>query len=496
MEGALNQAACSTPWPTFLRIVALPLASALVLLFVSDHARAAYAIAVETNARSVSRVDGKPADIVESATRAPSTSQGDESSSCQPYGRKSSASALANAVELARTENSVSLALTATALANGGHFRTCGTCFASQCIGIEGHDTGSSAVATASGSVLVKFDETTLPGRYRLGLAVSRTGSSASSIVELRNAAGQAMPGAPDGSFLVRGEPGAMYRLVAQTTSESGDSGGCCSTKHDSEVRLALSVERLAEIEATQTPFILGGKFTNGYPQVGLLTLQALDGTISPHCTGTLVGRRTVLTAAHCVADDLKVAIVQSRMRFLLGVSIDDALAERFTVVDASVPSSPPFVYKVIQSGAGSVRTEDDVAIVYLDKESQKVPLLVYRGTTPTYQSLIDSAEPIPFVGFGLYSVEVDGQSGSGAGKKRQAFVPIDSQDKRSFGYALNADGQGVCRGDSGGPALVETPPNGFRVLGITAYGASNCTSGRSMKVDAFVDWIDPRIKN
>lgn len=120
----------------------------------------------------------------------------------------------------------------------------------------------------------------------------------------------------------------------------------------------------------------------------------------------------------------------------------------------------------------------------------------VYRGIAPTLQRLIDDTEPIPFVGFGLYSIEPDGNSGSGAGKKRQAFVKIDSQDKRTFGYALNVSGQGVCRGDSGGPALIETPPNGWRVLGITAYGTANCSRGRSMKVDAFVTWIEPRIKN
>jgi secreted trypsin-like serine protease len=470
--------------------------AALLLLAFTHAASAGFSIVLQTNSRSVTRVDGQPAKIVEDATHSPAASQGNESSACQAYGRQSAASALANATEVARSQNSVGFKLSTAAVANGGHYRTCGACLAQQCIGIEGHDTGSSAEATASASVLVKFDELTLPGRYRLALAISRSGSADGSSVELRDAAGQPMPIEPDGNYIVRGDPGAIYRVVARSKAESGDRGGCCSNRHDSDMRLDMTVDRLAEIEKTLVPFILGGDFTKGYAQVGLLTLQALDGSVSPHCTATLVGKRTVLTAAHCVADDLKLAISQKRMKFLLGTSIDDPSAERFTIVDAPVPSSAPFVYRLVKSASGDITTMDDVAVAYLDRASIVDPLPVYRGSAPTLQSLIDNTEPIPFVGFGFYSIEADGSAGSGAGKKRQAFVKVDSQDKRTFGYALNAAGQGVCRGDSGGPALVETPPHGWRVLGITAYGATNCTNGRSMKVDAFVTWIDPLIKN
>lgn len=467
----------------------------MVLLTSVQTAYAAFFLSVQTNTSALTRVDGQPANIVDQPNRVSAASQGKEESVCQVYGRKSAASAIASAAETGRTPNSVSLALSSTATANGGHYRTCGYCLAQQCVGIQGHDSSANAEATATASVLVKFEEITLPGRYRLTLAVSRSGAINESTVELLDATGKIIPAETDGAYIIEGDPGAIYRVVARTQSMSEDRGSCCSAKRRSDLRFEVKLDRMAEMAGAQVPFILGGKFTTGYPQVGLLTLQALDGSVAAHCTGTLIGQRTVLTAAHCVADDVKSAILQKRMRFLLGTSIDDAKAERFVVAEARIPDKVPFVFKVKKTG-GDITTEDDIALIYLDKRSKSTPLPIYRGAAPTLQSLIDSAEPIPFVGFGLYSIESDGAAGSGAGKKRAAFVEIQSQDKRTFGYSLNANGQGVCRGDSGGPALVETPPQGTRVLGVTAYGAANCTTGRSTRVEAFVDWIDPLIKN
>ena len=75
--------------------------AALLLLAFAHAASAGFSIVLQTNSRSVTRVDGQPAKIVEDATQSPAASQGNESSACQAYGRQSAASALANATEVA-----------------------------------------------------------------------------------------------------------------------------------------------------------------------------------------------------------------------------------------------------------------------------------------------------------------------------------------------------------------------------------------------------------
>src|SRR5262245_32648891 len=57
---------------------------------------------------------------------------------------------------------------------------------------------------------------------------------------------------------------------------------------------------------------IVNGLATHGFPSVGNLLYGSVTAPISddnqqPWCTGTLIGARTFLTAAHCVEDDLAV---------------------------------------------------------------------------------------------------------------------------------------------------------------------------------------------
>jgi secreted trypsin-like serine protease len=460
-------------------------------------ANAAFEIVVSTKTSSSTLVNGQPAKLVEKPSEASSSSTGTELSMCQPYGRQSTASAVARARRTAKTIGSVDLTLSSSVVATGGHFRSCFECLGRICVGITGNDTSAEAEAQATAVVLVKFDDQTIPGMYRIRVRESRRGSADSTSVEVKDAAGATVSPESANNFVVQGKPGAVYRVEASASARAADKGMCCKKSGATDLEFGVDVERLAEIATQLTPYVLGGSFTKEYPQVGVITLQQLNGTTLPHCTGTLIGKVTVLTAAHCVADTaLRLAIEQKRMRFVLGSTLDDSSAERFVITAAPFPQASPFKFSVQTAANGDITTEDDVAVAYLDKPAKLEPLPIYRGTAPTLQKLIDTVEPVPFVGFGLFSIASDGTLGSGSGKKRQAFVPISGQDARTFAFKVNDQGQGACKGDSGGPALVETPPNGWRVLGVTAYGAKNCQTGRSMRVDAFAAWIAPLIKN
>ena len=76
------------------------------------------------------------------------------------------------------------------------------------------------------------------------------------------------------------------------------------------------------------------------------------------------------------------------------------------------------------------------------------------------------------------------------AGIKRTAPIPIGQSDARTFGYEASGErGSSTCNGDSGGPALISSGTT-FEIIGVTSYGAKDCTKGRSMRTDAYADWI------
>ncbi len=203
---------------------------------------------------------------------------------------------------------------------------------------------------------------------------------------------------------------------------------------------------------------IVGGSSYAGLPAVGAILV---DG--QPWCTGTLIGVRKVLTAAHCLED-----VSASQMEFALGTNASNP----DTVLPvASIKANPSY---------NSYSITNDIGYLTLGADAAVAPLPVVASMTSSWVGT-----PLFFVGYGV----TNGYNQSGAGKKRAVWMSISSVNSTQFEY--NDTGKNTCNGDSGGPAFYKDPAGNYLVAGVTSYGDANCAQyGVDTRVDAFLSFL------
>jgi hypothetical protein len=228
---------------------------------------------------------------------------------------------------------------------------------------------------------------------------------------------------------------------------------------------------------------IVNGVLTSRFPSAGAFLKGASEATLGSHCTGTLIGCSTFLTARHCVDSE----------------------------IDAAGPARPEEFanYRVFLQHAGvfgvtAIATRTDYAFPFADLAVVTLAQPV-NGVTPTpinsAMTVANGTEGV-IVGFGR-----SGGTRSDYGIKRTGFVTTaacDDPDLSLLCWDFNAAGadpgevSNTCNADSGGPLFIEdsnaNPPR--RILaGVTSGGTrSDCLNfDHSYDVDVrqFAGWID-----
>ena len=211
------------------------------------------------------------------------------------------------------------------------------------------------------------------------------------------------------------------------------------------------------DVEATAAA-IVGGQTTTGYAAVGALTQRG-----SAFCTGTVVAKRVVVTAAHCLKDARA-----ANIKFVLGAR-------------ASSPDAQLGVARVIPHPQfDSQRLKNDIGVVVLSQDAPVTPVPINEGMTSSWVG-----RSLTFVGYGVSS----GFTRSGAGVKRAVDIPVSEVGSTQFAYEDRR--KNTCYGDSGGPAFAQDANGNLALVGVTSYGDQTCTQyGVDTRVDAFRSFV------
>lgn len=212
---------------------------------------------------------------------------------------------------------------------------------------------------------------------------------------------------------------------------------------------------------------------------VALIVFFDGDGEATSSCTGTLIRRRWVLTAAHCLAGSRGAIVVLGATR------LDDIKPRNVFHADAAAiaPNYRPNVGR------------NDIAVLRLERTAKATPI---RLATARNDKRVKAGTRARILGWGA----TDG-SGTATDHLRRGTVKVASNAacRNDFGslwrgrrmLCAGSVASDACFGDSGGPLLIRGR-KGWIQHGVTSFGDSACNVGDASvytRVAALRPWIE-----
>jgi hypothetical protein len=442
------------------------------------------AVTYNQNNRITVEAYGATEIVKESHTDLTEVIGGAEQSQCRPndYGRRSSATTSASTNVAIADATHLTASLRISALARGGHYRTCvAGCdpIGQNCIGIVGHDTRASGTATTDLHAIVKFGDDVIQDVYELKLSSSLPKDLK---IRITGPDGSLVSPDPSGITRLQVKGNDVYYVDAGLGASVSNEGGCCNDEKTLAAQFDLQIRKPPILESKKylEPYIIGGAQTSGYKYVVAILLRG-----ELHCSGTVVGSHTILTAAHCIngyEEDIK----NGQMTYLLG-----------TIITSPQYGPAPISAATYPRGADTIQYNPatylhDIGLLYTPAEIPAQPVTLHDpASAPGWKDLINKIA-LEFVGFG-YNKSSAGDL-IGAGVKREA--PWEANKADDWRFYFQSAGHNTCSGDSGGPAFyLDEHTRNIVLVGITSIGDRDCTFGADTRMDAHFAWTAKLIR-
>jgi len=234
---------------------------------------------------------------------------------------------------------------------------------------------------------------------------------------------------------------------------------------------------------------IVGGRKVASTEAYAKMTVAIVDEDpeVGQFCTGIVVDRDLVVSAAHCFDDDSRIPYVRvgaSRIR-VQSIAVHgrysvsrrtryDATIESVTSAEEIVPPRTPL---------------NDIALVWLESP---LPTTMVPVTFASADAALEG-ERVVSAGFGCTSTACTRTSDD----LRKVTMHIVKTDSPSNLLVLKSGGRrGTCFGDSGGPDFIDTP-DGVEVLAMVSTGPESCELGISVDtlMAPYVAWVGKTAK-
>jgi len=223
---------------------------------------------------------------------------------------------------------------------------------------------------------------------------------------------------------------------------------------------------------------------------VALISLSELGGTSL--CTGTLITKRLVLTAAHCVIDNTASQLngtITPYSRIVAKFGVDMADTDSTKIVSAVDLRVHGDYLKSLTSNEMPKTNWGDIAILKLAKDA---PLGFVPAKVLNNASILNDGQNVTLAGFGVTQMKPEEVQ---AKNLMKVDVTIQNAKFSETEIAMSS-GPGACHGDSGGPAFTKDSKGQLVVFGVTSRsvtesGGSTCADGAVYtSIPAQIDWI------